>query len=428
MARLYFSPLNPVAMREMKARMRGPRTFALLGIYLLLLALVIFVVYLRKGAAGTYSYGGTMLSGNFGPTRNFETGQDMFIAIFLYLLVVMAIVTPTICGGLISREMEDQTYDMLVVTPLRGRTLIYGKLVATLGYLTLLILLAFPVASIVFIFGGVTLEQILVGFAIVLMETFVIGIISLFFSALFRRTSLATIATYSIVLLLLIGVPIASSSIVSAINSDANRTGQRTDARLDGTFDFPKRMLVFNPFAALGSVLAPNAPYRPGRDEDLQYFPNSRLFWGNPTQYYATPTFPPGSVLEQFTRLSKLPVLPNQVQFWQGYLLVYTGLGLFFLILSFGVVKPLPRRPGFNPLRRPTKWAINSIRTRREKQKKTVPNEPEDITEALQAHAEMVAGEDSAAEATEGSENPGPVSGEAPATVPNPPLENPGQI
>jgi ABC-type transport system involved in multi-copper enzyme maturation permease subunit len=419
MARLYFSPLNPVAMREMKARMRGPRTFVLLGIYLLLLALVIFVVYLRKGAAGTYSYGGTMLSGNFGPTRNFETGQDMFIAIFLYLLVVMAIVTPTVCGGLISREMEDHTYDMLVVTPLRGRTVIYGKLVATLGYLTLLVLLAFPVASIVFIFGGVNFDQILTGFGIVLAETYVIGIISLFFSALFRRTSLAIIATYSIVLILLIGVPIASSSIVATINSDAARTSsQRADGRLDGVFDFPKRMLVFNPFAALGSVLAPNAPYRPGRDEDLQYFPNSRLFWGNPTQYYATPSFPNGSVLDQFNRLSKLPVLPNQVQFWQGYLLVYTGLGLLFLILSFGVVKPLPRRPGFNPLRGPAKWAITSIRNRPQRKKKAATGQPEEITELLQAHSETI-GDENKTEATAASENPPAVPAEEPATDTN---------
>lgn len=427
MARLYFNPLNPVAMREMKARMRGPRTFALLGIYLLLLALVIFVVYLRKGAAGTYSYGGTMLSGNFGPTRNFETGQDMFIAIFLYLLVVMAIVTPTVCGGLISREMEDHTYDMLVVTPLRGRTVIYGKLVATLGYLTLLVLLAFPVASIVFIFGGVTFDQILTGFVIVLAETYVIGIISLFFSALFRRTSLAIIATYSIVLVLLIGVPIASSSIVATINSDSARSSQRSDGRLDGAFDFPKRMLVFNPFAALGSVLAPNAPYRPNRDEDLQYFPNSRLFWGNPTQYYATPSFPNGSVLDQFNRLSKLPVLPNQVQFWQGYLLVYAGLGLLFLILSFGVVKPLPRRPGFNPLRGPARWAINSGRVRRERKKKAAAGEPEDITSSLQAHSATLASQ-AQAEVTAAGENPPAVPTEGPATDTNFSRENPGQI
>ncbi len=351
MARLYFNPLNPIAVREMKTRMRGPRTFALLALYLSLLAVVIFVVYVRKGASGPYNYGGTLLSGNFGPTRNYETGQDMFIAVFLYLLVVMAIITPTVCAGLISREMEQRTYDMLLVTPVRGRTLIFGKLLANLGYLTLLLLMAFPISCIVFVFGGVTFEQILIGFGLALTEMIVIGIMSLFFSGLFRRTSLALIMTYSLTLLLLLGVPIISSSIVASINSDTSRPNSRLGFNVDPAFDLPRRVLVFNPFAALGSVLAPNAPYRPGREEDLQYFPNSRLFWGNPNGYYATPIFTPGSPVEYYYKLSKLPILPNQLSLWQGYLLVYAGIGLFFLVLSFGVVKPLPRRPGLNPLR-----------------------------------------------------------------------------
>src|SRR4051794_39264066 len=127
MARIYLSSLNPVALREMKSRVRGPKTLILFLSYLAVLALVIFVVYLRKGASASYSYGGTLLSGNYGPTRNFETGQDMFIAIFLFLILMVAVVTPAICGSLISKEMEEGTYDLLLVTPVRGRTLVYGK-------------------------------------------------------------------------------------------------------------------------------------------------------------------------------------------------------------------------------------------------------------------------------------------------------------
>ncbi len=355
MARLYFRPLNPVALREMKARMRGGRTFALFGVYLALLALVVFVVYIRKGASATYNYGGSFTTGNYGPTRNFETGQDIFIAIFAYLIVVMSIITPTVCGGLISREMEERTYDMLLVTPVRGRSLVYGKLFSTLSYLMLMVVAAFPVACIVFIFGGVNLENLLAGFAIILMLTVVLGTMSLFFSALFRRTSLAIIVTYSLALLLLLGVPIVSNSIVTTINNDTSRSLNRTPPQIDPTYDFSKRMLVFNPFAALGSVLAPNAPYRGNREEDLQYFPNSRLFWGDPNRYFATTTFAPGTTADQVYRISRLPVLPNQITLWQGYLLVYTGLEVFFLLLGVGAVKPLPRRPGFNPLRGVTK-------------------------------------------------------------------------
>lgn len=345
MARIYLSSLNPVAWREMKSRVRGPRTPALFFAYLVILGLFIFVVYLRKGATSSYSYGGTLLSGNYGPTRNFETGQDIFISIFLYLIFMIAVVTPAICGGLVSREIEGGTYDLLLVAPVKGRTVIYGKLIGAVGYLFVLILATLPLTCIVFIFGGVGPDDILAGYAIVLMEAIVLGIVSLFFSALFQLTNVAIIFTYFIIALLLLGVPVVSSSLVASTNSDTGRLAGnsfRVDPRTDPDFNLPKRLLVLNPFAALGSVLAPNAPYRPGNGEDLQMFPNSRLYWGNPTAYYGTPTFLPNTSARQRYEDSKLPVLPYGVLLWQGYLLVYTAIGLVFLILSMGAVKPLP--------------------------------------------------------------------------------------
>ncbi len=345
MARVLMPSFNPVALREMKSRVRGPRTLALFFAYLAVLAVFIFVVYLRKGATTTYSYGGTLLSGNYGPTRNFETGQDIFLSIFLYLIFMVAVVTPAVCGSLVSREMEEGTYDLLLVTPVKGRTLVYGKLIGSIGYLFMLILATLPLTCIVFVFGGVGPEDVAAGYAIVLMETVVFSIISLFFSALFRLTNIAIIFTYFVIALLLLGVPVASSSLVASINADPTRpaaNGFRVDPRTDPDFDLPKRMLVLNPFAALGSVLAPNAPYRPSSSEDLQLFPNSRLYWGNPTVYYGTPTFIANSSSRLRYEESKLPVLPYGFSLWQVYLLVYAAIGVVFLLLSTGAVKPLP--------------------------------------------------------------------------------------
>ncbi|OJV92502.1 MAG: hypothetical protein BGO39_31805 [Chloroflexi bacterium 54-19] len=354
MARLMMPPFNPVALREMKSRVRGPRTLALFFTYLAVLAVLIFVVYLRKGANSSYSYGGTLLSGNYGPTRNFETGQDIFLSIFLYLVLMVAVVTPAVCGGLVSREIEEGTYDLLLVTPVKGRTLVYGKLIGAIGYLFMLILATVPLTCIVFIFGGVRPEDVLAGYLIVLMETIVFSIISLFFSAIFRLTNVAIIFTYFVIALLLLGVPVVSSSLVASINGDTGRpaaNGFRVDPRTDPDFDLPKRLLVLNPFASLGSVLAPNAPYRPSSGEDLQLFPNSRLYWGNPTVYYGTPTYLPNSNSRQRYEDSRLPVLPFGFTLWQGYLLVYGALGIVFLLLSTGAVKPVPGGVIYAPAR-----------------------------------------------------------------------------
>jgi ABC-type transport system involved in multi-copper enzyme maturation permease subunit len=279
--------------------------------------------------------------------------------------LMVAMVTPAICGGLVSREIEGGTYDLLLVTPVKGRTLIYGKLIGAVGYLFVLIMATLPLTCIVFIFGGVSPADIITGYAIVLMEAVVLGIISLFFSAVFRLTNVAVIFTYFIIALLLLGVPVVSSSLTASINADTDRVAGnsfRVDPRTDPDFDLPKRLMVLNPFAALGSVLAPNAPYRPSNGEDLQMFPNSRLYWGNPTAYYGTPTFLPNTSARQRYEDSKLPVLPYGLALWQGYLLVYTAIGLVFLILSMGAVKPLPGGLIYYPVK-----GLNFLR-------KTLPN------------------------------------------------------
>jgi hypothetical protein len=135
----------------------------------------------------------------------------------------------------------------------------------------------------------------------------------------------------------LVAVPLASHSITTSLNSEISRAaaGQRIDARIDPQFDLPKRMLVVNPVAALGSVLARNAPFRANASDGLQMFPNSRLFLGNPNSYYSNP---PGN--PKANEIARKPVLPNDMPLYGGYFLVYTAISLFFFLLSLLVIKP----------------------------------------------------------------------------------------
>jgi len=335
---LNFNPLNPVALREMRARMRGPRAFVTLGFYLGLLAVLLYVVYLRSGGGTTYTYGGFSGSSNFGPTRSFEIGQNLFITVFLFLTIFVTVVTPAIMGGVVSRELEKRTYELLMITPVRSRAVAFGKLFAALGYLFFMLIAALPMACIVFIFGGVTFEHILIGYGVVFMAALTYAIIGLFFSALVKHTGPAIVLTYGAVALMLIGAPLLSSSIVSSLNSDLSRQTTptvRIDPRTDPSFDLPKRILVVNPVAAVGSILARNAPYRLNATDDfLQLFPNSRLFGGSPNQYYS------GSGNRFANEVARKPVLPGEIPLWGGYFLVYTALSIFFFLLSLLVMKP----------------------------------------------------------------------------------------
>jgi hypothetical protein len=163
--------------------------------------------------------------------------------------------------------------------------------------------------------------------------------VGLFFSVLLKQSGLALLSSYVLIVVLVLGSQLISSSIVSAINSDNSRFpagATRPDTRIDPAFDLPKRILVLNPLAAVGSVISPNAPYRLNATEDLKYFPASTLFGGNPATYFRQV---PGPQNAQANAISRLPVLPNGWALWGGYVLIYSGITGLFLILSTTVVK-----------------------------------------------------------------------------------------
>ena len=82
----------------------------------------------------------------------------MVTAVELGLICLLA---PALTADLISGERERQTLDLLLVTPLSRRQIVIGKLVAALGSLLLLIVLALPIQALAVLIGGIGLEELL---------------------------------------------------------------------------------------------------------------------------------------------------------------------------------------------------------------------------------------------------------------------------
>jgi ABC-type transport system involved in multi-copper enzyme maturation permease subunit len=163
----------------MKARMRGPRSYGLIGLYLITMTILLYIVYIQSGGGSSYSYGNPN-SFSYGPTRSYEIGQNLFITIFLFLTLVVALVAPAITGVSISREVESRTYELLLVTSVKRRSLIYSKFLSGLFFVLLLVLLSLPFTSMLFIFGGVDLGDLLGGYAIVSISAAAFCAIGLF--------------------------------------------------------------------------------------------------------------------------------------------------------------------------------------------------------------------------------------------------------
>ncbi len=185
---------NPIVVKELRSRMRGWRAFAVLTGVLLLLGAVSYLLYrMAMIAAGS---GGFPLSP--------QIGQLLFIGLILTELLLVSFITPAVTAGAISGEQEKLTYEMLLTTPLHPASILWGKLISGLGYVFLLIFAAVPMASLVFIFGGVAPGDMVKALAILIALAITLGVTGLFFSALLGRTTRAMVATYLSVLALLV--------------------------------------------------------------------------------------------------------------------------------------------------------------------------------------------------------------------------------
>src|SRR5258708_26930719 len=150
---------NPVVLKELRGRMRGPRAFVVLTVYLILMsgfARLIYYLYSSsldfQGAAA----GGTI-------------GRWLFSSIVAVELFLVAFIAPTFTAGAISGERERQTYDLLRTTLLPARSLVVGKLISALSYILLLLLAAIPLQSIAFLFGGVTEAEVILSLVILVI-------------------------------------------------------------------------------------------------------------------------------------------------------------------------------------------------------------------------------------------------------------------
>jgi ABC-type transport system involved in multi-copper enzyme maturation permease subunit len=224
---------NPILVKELRSRMRGWRAFAVLTSVLLLLGGSSYALY--QIVVRTSRYGSAPLSP--------QIGQVLFFGLAFLELLMVCFVTPAVTAGTVSGEREKQTLEMLLATPLRPGRILRGKLFSSLSYVSLLIFAAVPMASLVFIFGGVAPKEMLKALVLVGCVAVTLGVAGVFASVWLGRTTRATVASYLFVLVLLIA-PYVAYVLVGVIQ-------QR---------DPPRWLLVPTPLSALASALAPSAP------------------------------------------------------------------------------------------------------------------------------------------------------------------------
>lgn len=188
---------NPVAIKELRSRMRGRRAFVVLTVYLLVMSAFITLVYAAFASAA---------SGPFGPDPR-EVGKVIFACITGVQVFLVVFVGPSFTSGTVTGEKERQTYDLLRTTLLSANAFVTGKLLSALSYVFLLILAAIPLQSIAFLLGGVTFSELFVSQLIVFTAALTFALWGLFCSSAMRTTLGASVMTFAGALFITIGTP-----------------------------------------------------------------------------------------------------------------------------------------------------------------------------------------------------------------------------
>jgi ABC-2 type transport system permease protein len=175
---------NPIVAKEYRSRMRTWKSPLAMMVYILLIGGLGFLVF------------STMANNNTGIFGIANYGQMLFSYLVVFQVILLTFITPALTAGAISSERERQTIDLLFVTRIPPFSIIWGKLLASMSFVVLLLILSVPIFSLVFLFGGIELDQVFYAFLVTLVTALTLGAMGILFSTWLRRSLVATVVSY----------------------------------------------------------------------------------------------------------------------------------------------------------------------------------------------------------------------------------------
>ena len=258
---------NPLIVKDGLSRVRTWRAPAVIALYLAVLGLVVYLGLTVQLA---------FFRGGFGFA---QVGRNVFTAIAQVQLGLVCLFGPAVAAGAISGERERQTLDVLMVSSMPPWAIIWGKLVASVAFILLLITAALPVFATVFFLGGIDFEQFLISQLVTVTTALSIGAVSLFLSVLFQRTLASTVVAYGFTFAVSAGTWLVGTVLTQMALAQA----QISTGRIGPTGPPDAHpLLLINPFHAMASVLqnASGARLSLGRPANVLFSPGGPVAGG----------------------------------------------------------------------------------------------------------------------------------------------------
>lgn len=199
----------------------------------------------------------------------------MFVAVLEFVMVIFLM--PALTAGGISGERERRTLELMLTTKMTPADIVIGKLAASLSTMVLLIVSSFPVLAMVFVYGGVTLKDMVLLLVCYAVSALFAGSIGISCSAFFRKTTAATVVSYGVLALAVLGTYLINQLVLyfSQIRSGAYlvSVGKETVVS-SGSFLY---LLLVNPTATFVMMMIRLAGMEYSEPAVMQLFGNHNL-------------------------------------------------------------------------------------------------------------------------------------------------------
>lgn len=186
--------VNPVYKRE---TMVSARSFKLALILLVFNGILALVALLNM-----YS---TLAQVRLTAEIQYSSFLDLYVFVAVLEFVMLIFIMPALTAGSISGERERQTLDLMLTTRMTPAQIVLGKMMASLGTMSLMIISSFPILAMVFVYGGVTVHDIAKLLLCYVASALFIGSLGICCSAVFKKSTLSTVVSYALMGVVVIG-------------------------------------------------------------------------------------------------------------------------------------------------------------------------------------------------------------------------------
>lgn len=239
---------NPVFSREIKVSSRSVR---LPLIILLFNGILCLVTLLNMYSAVAQVKTTAMIQ--------YSSFMNMYEFVTTIEFILLMFIVPAVTAASISGERERQTLELMLTTQMTAFQVVTGKLMSALSTLLLLIVSSFPAVAMVFVYGGVTWTDTVSLLLCYITVAFFAGSLGICFSAVFKRSTIATVVTYGVLVAVVAGTYFINKFSLSLSEMNIRNSiaaygfGETAAKATSGGFFY---LLLLNPAATFLAILS----------------------------------------------------------------------------------------------------------------------------------------------------------------------------